>query len=518
MTSVATEAGAASSAGSEPLVLTSRAAILLLGFVGAIKTTGATLATVSLVDATKDLGLSPFVRSASAAAISLAIAATAIAAGVAADRFGRRLLLMWSYLISGVANLAIFLFPSDGMYLIGLIAAGLGYGAMITGSYAYMKALAPGRSLGWGLGLSGVYTTIVCTVTTLLGAALALGEWRWLFLVAPAMCAISAALTPRLLPPMPRVTSGPISIISLVVVGLGLVFVVGGLSQATAHPDVPWWWLAIIVGAALLGFWAFMESRSRTPTFPIRIFKSRIFLAAVIVGLAGPIATSAMSLSVSDAVQYLAQGSEFGATLALEPFFIAGGVGGLIAGRLLSTRFSARQVILGSSLIAALGFLVLLPLHKGMSYWAFLPGIAITGAGIMAALTAQSQVVIQAVTQKSDYGAVTSSRTSISQLGSSLGMILTLLLMQILTMAGLTEQMEAAGISQADAAATLSAVESGSLASGGMQDLPGTTGEVLSSFGGALHTIMGVCAVLMVVAGIWAFWLMRERRPRKATA
>ena len=46
--------------------------------------TGVCLSAVSLPSATADLGLSSFVRSASAASTSLAIAATAVAAGVAA--------------------------------------------------------------------------------------------------------------------------------------------------------------------------------------------------------------------------------------------------------------------------------------------------------------------------------------------------------------------------------------------------------------------------------------------------
>ena len=73
-------------------------AIVLLGWVAAMMSTGVCLSAVSLPSATADLGLSSFVRSASAASTSLAIAATAVAAGVAADRLGRRRVLQWSYL------------------------------------------------------------------------------------------------------------------------------------------------------------------------------------------------------------------------------------------------------------------------------------------------------------------------------------------------------------------------------------------------------------------------------------
>ena len=68
-------------------------------------------------------------------------------------------------------------------------------------------------------------------------------------------------------------------------------------------------------------------------------------MAAVVVGLACPIVTAAMALTINGGVQYVKQSSAFVTTVALEPFYIAGGVGGLIAGRLLASRGSERKVM-----------------------------------------------------------------------------------------------------------------------------------------------------------------------------
>ena len=134
---------------------------MLLGWVAAIMSTGVCLSAVSLASATADLGLSPFMRSACASAATLAIAATAIASGVAADRLGRRRVLMWSYALGGVAGLAIVLIPSGAVYLLGNVLAGVAYGVMLTATYASVKVVAPAGSLGKALGLWGMYLSLI---------------------------------------------------------------------------------------------------------------------------------------------------------------------------------------------------------------------------------------------------------------------------------------------------------------------------------------------------------------------
>ena len=490
-------------------------AIVLLGWVGAIKTTGATLATVSLVDAARDLDLSPFMRSASAGAISLAIAATAVAAGVAADRLGRRRVLMWSYVVAAVANLVVFLFPAGPVYLTGLTVAGIGYGAMITGSYAYVKAVAPGKSLGMGLGLFAMFTTIVSIASTLAGGALAYVDWRWLFAVVPVMCLVSFVLTPRLLPPMPREGSGPIDLRGLALLGAGMMLFILGVSEITAHPPERFGWIVMAVGVLLLIAWVVVELRGRAPAFPVRIFKSRRFAAAVVIGLAGPIATAGMAMSVNVAVQYLRQGSAFSATLALEPFYLAGGIGGLVAGRLLSKGVSERKVMTLGPLVAAAGFLLIIPLQNGLSVWVFLPGILLAGGGLFAAMTAQGQVIVHAVTRDA-YGAVTSSKTTISQLGSALGMVLTLLMLKVIFAADLTRDLKAEGFTAADASAAYSAIENAQTTGTqpALQDLSHAIAHAAGSFGTALDGIMLLSAGVMIAAAAAVWVLMRERRPR----
>ncbi len=490
-------------------------AIMLLGLIAAIKATGVSLATVSLVDVTQALHLSAGMRSAAASAVSLAIAATAVAAGVAADRLGRRRVLMASFVVAGAANLVVFAVPVGAVYVGGLLLAGLGYGAMVTGSYAYVKAVAPGRGLGMGLGLFGLFTSIVTLVTSLAGGALTYVDWRWLFLIVPVMCAIGLVLTPRLLPPMPRVGSGPIDLPGLALLGAGMVLVISGVSRVTAHPPDRVGWLIIAGGAGAFAAWVFVELRGRAPSFPVRIFASRRFLAAVVVGLAGPIVTAAVALTLSDAVQYVRQGSAFAATLTLEPFYVSGAIGGVIAGRLLSNGMTERRVMIASSLLAAAGFVSFTPLGRGSPALFFLPGIVIAGFGIFAGQTAQAQLIANAVTGSS-YGAVTSSKTSIGQLGSAIGMVVTMLVLKVFLGLDVYRDLKAGGVTEADVQAARATVESLAATSGPPDPggFPAVVSQMTGSMSTALHGVMLVSAAVMVGTATLVWWLVRERAER----
>jgi len=514
--SAAAAPGGAAAGAASAVAVTSPLALLLLAWIGAIKATGAAFSTVALVEATTSLGLSPLMRSACASAISLAVAATAIAAGVAADRLGRRRVLMGSFALAAAANLVIFAVPSSGVYFAGHVVAGLGYSAMATGSYAYVKALAPGRNLGWALGLFGIFTTLVCTVTVFAGGALADVDWRWLFLVVPGMCAVAAVVTPRLLPVMPKVGSGPVDLRGLAVLGVGMMALVGGLSQATARPSDPFGWAVVLSGGALIAAWVVIELRSRHASFPVRIFRSHRYVAAALAGFAGNITAAAMTLGLNDHLQYVARDSVLLATVGMQPSYIVGGLGGLVAGGLLAGRWlssgiSARLVMSGGALIAGAGYALLTPLHHGSPYWTILPGTILAGVGLAALMTAQSQVIVREAPPDA-YGAVTSSKTSISQLGAAVGMILTVLFLDRMTSGGIVRGLQAEGVRRDDAHATLVELEN-YLTTGRrphLHDLPDALGHAMSSFSGALRADMLLCtAIMLATAG--AVWVLMRR-------
>ncbi len=493
-------------------------AVLLLGWVAGITSTGICLSAVALAPATRDLDLSPLLRSAAAAAPSLAMAATAVAAGVAADRLGRRRVLLWSCVLAAGACLAVVLVPATPVYLAGVAAAGVAYGVMLTGTYAYLAAVAPPGSLGRAIGLWGTSSILVGTAASLAGGMLADVNWRLLFLVVPAMCAPAMVLLPRLLPPMPRVGRGPVDLCGLALLALGLAALITGLIAVGADPGAPLAWALIAGAAVLLAAWALVERRRRDPAFPVRLFRSRAFVAGALACLFVNGAYAAPIISLSDYLQYEKRGSVFLATFGLQPFYLIGAVAWFVAGRQLSSGRTPRAVIVLGALVAAVGFVALLPLEPSSAYWVILPGSLLIGYGTNVALTGQAQLFMDAAPPEA-FGAVTSSKLTIGQLGYSIGMILTTLLLSGLTARGIEHGLTGQGMSAADASTTLSALNS-SLLSGQppqVDDLPQVVRISEAAFTAAFRARMLVGASAMVCTAVLVWALMR-RRPESAPA
>jgi len=499
---------------SPPTARSGHLAVMLLGWVAGITSTGVCLAAVSLAPAGDDLGLGSLVRSACASAGSLAIAATAVAAGVAADRLGRRRILMWSYVLAGLANVAIVLIPWGATYLAGLFLAGIAYGVMLTATYAYVKVVAPPGGLGRALGLWGMYSIVFGSIASLAGGMLASIDWRLLFLVVPAMCVLSMLLTPRLLPPMVRVGSaGPVDLPGLILIGLGLMIVISGFLAVATDPGSLLAWALVAGGCLMLAAWVLVELRSRAPAFPVRLFRLSPFVAAVLVGVFVNAAYAVPVISLSDYLQYEERDSVFLATFGLQPFYLIGAAAWFVAGRRLSAGSPPRRIITLNALVAAAGFVALLPVQHSSAYWVILPGSLLIGYGTNAALTGQAQVFVDAAPAEA-YGAVTSSRLTIGQLGYSLGMITTTLLLGRLTASGIVRGLTAEGLSGEKAYATLAALNA-SLLSGqppAVDDLSGVLSVTASAFDAAFDVRMAIGAAVMVATATAAWLLMRERR------
>ena len=483
-------------------------ALLLLGWICAIGATGASLSAISLVDASESMALSNTMRAACAGALSLTVAATAVPAGLLADRIGRRRLLWWSFIVTGSANLLIALVPQAWSYLLGLILAGLGYGAMGTSAYAYVKQIATGNSLGRALGTLGVYISVLTFLANVGGSALASVNWRLLFVVLPIMCLVALVLTPRLLPVMARITGGSVDWPGIILLALSIVGLVGGLGRISSPGGQALGLAAIVASALLFAAWLFVESRSSSPILPLSLLRTRLFVAAMTIGLLMNAVMGAAVLGLSDLLQY-AQGEDVSsAALLLQPFFVIGSIGGAIAGRFLSRHRPPWLVAGIGAAISALGFTWLALTHLNTPYLVVLPGMLIAGMGLAATLTAQAQVFVQAAAGDR-YGPITSLKTTVSQIGSGLGMVLSVVVLQLLTDNGLSRQLAAAGL-PASELGTAEQVMQSFIESGQPPNSSEATAllhAAAASFSGADDLLMigsaVACAITAVVAWFW---------------
>jgi hypothetical protein len=330
-----------------------------------------------------------------------------------------------------------------------------------------------------------------------------------MFAIAPLMCVVAAVATPRLLPPMPKVNTGPVDWWGLVTLGAAMVLVLSGISRSVTSFGGAGAWL-LVGGLAMATLWVVIERRSALPSFPIRLFASGVFTGAVIVGVAFNLIQSAGTLQLSDYWQYLGDWTPLQVTLGIQPFYVIGVIGALVAGRALSSGRSPRSVVVVSCLVTGVGFLALAPIDPRASYWGFLPAIVLVGIGMMAGTTAQSQVFVQQAPTES-YGAVTASKTTVGQIGFALGFALSSVLADRLTISGAVRRLRDEGMPDFQARHSLTGA--GSHLHVGHKPSTQQGQEILAaaaaSYQHAYVVIMLVCAAVMAVAALLAWRLMR---------
>ncbi|HEX3516490.1 MAG TPA: MFS transporter, partial [Trebonia sp.] len=183
---------------------------------------------------------------------------------------------------------------------------------------------------------------------------------------------------------------------------------------------------ALILGAALLGLFCFIESKVKDPMFELSLFRIRAFAAGNVASLLGAIARGGLQFML---VIWLAgiwlplHGYDFTVTplwagIYMLPLTAGFLIAGPVSGR-LSDRFGARPFATGGLLVAACCFTGLLLLPIDFPYWAF--ALLIFGNGIGSGLfAAPNTAAIMSSVPAYHRGAASGMRSTFQNSGMSL--------------------------------------------------------------------------------------------------
>ena len=181
-----------------------------------------------------------------------------------------------------------------------------------TASYALVKAVAPPGWSGDAPSDCGACNIVIATVASLAGGLLAGVDWRLALPRRPGDVRAqraphappAAAGTARALGAGGRVPGPPPHRPRA-----WCSCVTGLLALAADSGRAPAAWAPRRPSVVTLATWVVVERRRRTPAFPVRLFGSRPFVAAVFVGILVNGAYAAPVISLSDDPQYEKQGS-----------------------------------------------------------------------------------------------------------------------------------------------------------------------------------------------------------------
>jgi len=206
-------------------------------------------------------------------------------------------------------------------------------------------------------------TTMLFTVIlTFVGGTLAASDWRTAYLLIPGACIIGLVLTPVLLPKIPKMTGESFDLLGQVLLAIGIVGVLYGISQLAKSLTSPGTLVPIAVGVVMLASFAVWERRYARHFFPIEILRSPVFLAALCFGFIYNFGNSVSFLQLTNLWQYVNGLATSKVAIWQLPLLFAGIVSGLLTGRMMSKGVSNRAAGVTGGILTAIG-LVLLAEH-----------------------------------------------------------------------------------------------------------------------------------------------------------
>jgi MFS family permease len=494
-------------------------AVLLLGTMAGVQIADTTIASTALAEASSDLGMTGGLQALAASISTFVLAGTVISTGILADRLGRRRVLVAALACAAVGDLLAAASPAPATYLAGRALAGVGLGAVFAAAFAYLRAVVPRSDLAKANGQFAAFSSVALVGLSFLGGALASADWRLGFLVVPAASLLCLGATLVVLPKLPPVRTGTASVGEQLLLAVGVIALLYGVSQAGGGLGQVRAWAPMLAGVVLLGSWYALQRRATTPFFPVELFRNPLFLAAVAVGFVYNFGQAVVVLQSANLWQYLDGFTTTEVSAAQWPLLLAVTVFSFVAGRQLNARMSHRNAtLLGGATVAA-GFAWLGLAQLDGSYPLFVPGLVLVGLGI-----GFVQVVFGTLTLKvapaSHLGPVTSAKTTIGQIAYSIGLSVSVILMNAMTVGGVVRRLNEAGATPSMVGEGLDAIRvyttdhTAPTTEVGRRAL----GEAVTSYGRSFTIMMLVFAGVLLVLTVAAAFLLRGEHREKTRA
>ena len=358
-------------------------------------------------------------------AYAILFGGTLLLGGRLADLLGRRRMFVAGLALFAVSSLLSGFAWSVGSLIAFRAVQGLGGALLAPAALSLlMTTFAEGRERNLALGIYGAASGSGAAAGVLLGGVLTsyLG-WSWIFFVNVPVGAVAIALTPFLLrESRADLLHRHFDLAGAASVTSGLMLLVYGLTRATTDGWSSPVTLGLLAGAAaLVAAFVAIESRSRSPLLPLRIFRLRALSAAnATMALVGAVTFSeffVLTLYVQDVLHYSAvkSGAAFSA-FALS-VVVASNLAQAVVGRV-----GVRPTLTAGLVLATIsvGLLARLPVD-GHYFWDLFPGFVLGGVGLGFAFV---PVTIASLTGvgRSDAGVASGLVNTARQIGGAVGL------------------------------------------------------------------------------------------------
>jgi len=427
--------------------------------------------------------------------------------GKLGDLYGRKVVLQAAIVLFLIGSALSGMSRSMGELIAFQAAQGLGGGGlMVTAMAAIGDVISPrerGRYQGYFGAVFGVSTVLGPLIGGFFVEHL---SWRWIFYVNIPLGLIALAALAWSFPSATEKRGGGIDFPGAILLAVTLTGLV--LFTSLGGTVLPWTSAGavglVVLSAAGLAAFLFVEQRSREPIMPLALFRNRVFTVS---GAVGFIVGLAMFGSVTYLPLYLqvVKGVD-PATAGLQIMPMMAGVlaSSITSGQIISRAGRYKIFPIAGTALMSVGLFLLSTLRVETSTLVASAYMLVLGLGLGMVM----QVLVLAVQNAVSYevlGVATSSATLFRSVGGSIGVAL----FGALFASGLAERLAGAG---AAGAATPTVSDPSAI-----RTLPeAVRGPYLDAFAGALQPVFFIAALLGVVAFFLTF-LLKEIPLRTAT-
>ncbi len=348
--------------------------------------------------------------------------------GRAGDLLGRRKVFIAGIVLFAAASLAGGFANSEAWLLTARAIQGIGAAIVAPTALSLVTTTFPeGPPRNRAMGVYAAMSIGGAAVGLLAGGILTTyASWRWVFFVNVPIAVVAALMAPRVLTESKRQT-GRFDLPGAITGTGGLAALVFGLSNAaTSQNGVSHWGdtkviASLIAAVVLLGAFLLIESRSKHPLLPLRIFRNRDRSAANLIMLCIGTAMFGMFFFLTIFVQtvwgYSALRTGFAYLPMVAMIMAMAGLSSQLVGRI-----GARPILLVGSLVGAGGMFWLSRITEHSTYAGGLLGpMLVTAAGLGMLFMPVTLVALSKVSDR-DAGVASSLVNTGQQVGGSIGL------------------------------------------------------------------------------------------------
>jgi len=361
-------------------------------------------------------------------AYTLAFASLLLTTGALGDRFGAKRVFTAGFAVFTGASIACGIANSLPLLVAARVVQGTGAALLVPNSLAMLRQAFPdteqrSRAVGWWGAAGGI---ALAAGPVLGGLLVTRVGWRSIFLINLPIGIAGVALTLRYAAATDTATvtaaarTRSIDLPGQLAAILALIALTVCLTEAARfgwHDPLVYGALLLSVVATVVFLW--VESRSTEPMLPLSLFQTATFSVASAAGVIVNFAYYGLIFVFSLFFQIEQRLSAQWTGLAFLPMTVILMGVNILAGRLLN-RIGAKKLMIAGMVIAASGYLLLLPVSINGSYWTLVVPMLIAASGIAVMVPTMTNVTLSSV-DASRSGIASGILNSARQVGGMLG-------------------------------------------------------------------------------------------------